>query len=212
MPKHRITKLIIEYEHERLCHAGPQAVLASLRDRFWPVSGRTQVRSIVMKCIKCYRTNPKSAVAYMGDLPATRLLSTRSFLRVGVDYAVPFAIRNRKGRGSKLVKSYVCLFVCFSTKAIHIELVGDLTTENFIAALRRFVSRRGKPIDVYSDNGTTFVGAKRELSELSSFLTREEANIENSACKLNIQWHFIPARSLHFGGLWEAGVKSVKLI
>ncbi|XP_051171022.1 uncharacterized protein LOC127287913 [Leptopilina boulardi] len=210
LPKSRITKLIIENEHKRLCHAGTQAVLASLREMYWPISGRGQVREVVRKCVKCYRAKPRSAVAYMGDLPESRLLQTRPFLRTGVDYAGPFAIKDRKTRGAKITKAYVCLFVCFSTKAIHLELVGDLTSDNFLSALRRFVSRRGKPSDDYSDNGTNFVGARRELAELTDFLLKNESTIIESAVDLSVQWHFIPPRSPHFGGLWEAGVKTVK--
>ncbi|XP_043474288.1 uncharacterized protein LOC122506261 [Leptopilina heterotoma] len=210
LPKGRITKMIILNEHERLCHAGTQAVLASLRELFWPISGRSQVRQVIRKCIKCYRANPRTAVSYMGDLPSSRVLPTRPFLRTGVDYAGPFAVKDRKTRGAKTTKAYVCLFVCFSTKAIHLELVGSLTSENFIAALRRFVARRGKPSDIYSDNGTNFVGAKKELAEMAEFLVNEKSTIISSVVELSIQWHFIPPRSPHFGGLWEAGVKTVK--
>lgn len=127
-----------------------------------------------------------------------------------MDYAGPFAIKDRKTRGAKMLKSYVCLFICFATKAIHLKLVGDLTTEGFMSALRRFVARRGKPSGIYSDNGTNFVGASRELSELSSLLRDKETLIINTVLELNIQWHFIPPRSPHFGGLWEAGIKSIK--
>lgn len=192
--------MIIENKHEQLCHAGPQAVLAALREQFWPVSGRCQVREVIRNCIKCYRANPKAAVAYMGDLPSSSVQPTRPFLRTGVDYAGPFAIKDRKTRGAKTLKAYVCLFVCFSTKAIHLELVGDLTSENFIDTLRRFYSRRGKPSDVYSDNGTNFVGAKKELAELAEFLKKSKSTIISSAVDLNVQWYFIP-HDLHILGV-----------
>ena len=101
-------------------------------------------------------------------------------------------------------------FVCFSTKAIHLELVSDLTSECFIAAFKRFISRRGIPLEVNSDNGTTFVGASKQIEQLKQFFSNNSEEICNFATSLNIQWHFIPPRAPHFGGLWEAGVKSVK--
>lgn len=115
-------------------------------------------------------------------------------------------IKDRQDRGCKTSKAFVCLFVCFTTKAIYLELVSNLTTEAFIAALRRFSTIRGKP----SDNGTNFVGTNKKLKELSQFLIHETNFIEETANEIGISWHFIPAYSPHFGSLWEAGVKSTK--
>lgn len=166
-------------------HGSPQAVLASLRDKYGPIIGRSQVKAILRRCTKCCRANPKPISVFMGNLPASRLAPTRAFLVCGVDYAGPFAIKDRRTRGAKLMKAYVCLFVCFSKKAIHLELVGDLSTEAFLAALRRFTSRRGKPTDIYSDNGTNFVGANRELAELFKFLKTNEELIINTVSVTN---------------------------
>lgn len=95
------------------------------------------------------------------------------------------------------------MFVCMATKAVHIELVEDLTTESFIAALKRFISRRGKIKDMYSDNGTNFVGAERVLQELIKN-TKFKDLVQEFATAEQISWHFIPARSPHFGGIWES--------
>jgi hypothetical protein len=103
----------------------------------------------------------------MGNLPNHRVQPARPFATTGVDYAGPFYVREIRGRGKKLSKAYIALFICFVTKAIHIELVMDLTTQEFLGALRRFISRRGHPHNLYSDNGTNFVGANNELNELS---------------------------------------------
>ena len=78
-------------------------------------------------------------------------------------------------RKPTIVKAYICLFVCLSVKAVHLELVSDLTTEAFIAALRQFISRRGYPSLIWSDHGTNFVGANRELKELGKFLCSQRA-------------------------------------
>lgn len=102
--------------------------------------------------------------------------------------------------------------ICFFVKAVHLELVSDLTSDAFIAALRRFIARRGKPSLIRSDNGTNFVGANTELKQLAEFL--EDQKVQNIISKFctsqRIQWKFIPQHSPHFGGLWEASVKSMK--
>lgn len=117
---------------------------------------------------------------------------------------------NKKGRGARLYKCYVALFVCFATKALHLELVSELTSEAFLSTLRRFTSRRGKPLHIYSDNGTTFVGANTELQEFKKFINDTGESITENLANDGINWHFIPVHSPHFGGLWESGVKSSK--
>ncbi|XP_066596576.1 uncharacterized protein [Prorops nasuta] len=121
-------------------------------------------------------------------------------------------IKEKKYRNQKRIKVYGCVFICMSSKAVHIEIVSELTSDAFIAALRRFVGRRGVPAHIYSDNGTNFVGAHRELKELYVMLESEECKNKrnNYVLKNKIHWHFNPPLSLHFGGLWEAAVKSFK--
>lgn len=116
-----------------------------------------------------------------------------------------------RGRGRKTSKSYISLFICFSTKAIHLEAVSDLSSDVFIAALKRFVRRRGCPQRIYCDNATNFVGARNELHEIRQCIIQEAKTITNDFCiPRGINWNFIPPASPHMGGLWEAGVKSCK--
>lgn len=145
----------------------------------------------------------------MGDLPAARSTRSRPFLHSGLDYAGPFQVRTSKGRGQKSHKAYLALFVCLSTRAIHLELVSDYTSETFLAAFRRFVSRRGLPSDLYSDNGTTFVGGDKELRNAFRAVI-QDPNVGNLLATDHVNWHFIPPGAPHFGGLWEAGVKCTK--
>ncbi|GFS99159.1 hypothetical protein TNCV_822701 [Trichonephila clavipes] len=102
----------------------------------------------------------------MGNLPKHRVTLERPFFSCGIDYAGPVLIKCNKYRGTKSTKGYIALFVCLASKSVHIEAVGDLTTDSFIAALRRFSARRGAPRHIYSDNGTNFVGARRKLDEI----------------------------------------------
>lgn len=99
-----------------------------------------------------------------------------------------------------------------TTKAVHIEIVSELSTEAFIAAFRRFIGRRAIPANVYSDNGTNFVGANNQLRELYALVESDEfkTRIGDFATTRKISWHFNPPLSPHFGGIWEAAVKSFK--
>ena len=143
----------------------------------------------------------------MGDLPLERVKPSKPFTHVGVDFAGPFELRKSK-RANKSEKVYLCLFVCFATKAIHLEIVTSLSTPDFIACLRGFIARRGLPSDFFSDNGRNFVGASNELRKLLEFVKTE--NVKNFVAENNCKWNFIPPSLPHFGGLWEAGVKSAK--
>lgn len=205
--KHKFTELLFSREHVRLLHAGPQLLLANIRERFWPLAGRNLARKITRNCVRCFRSKPTTVNPLMGDLPSKRINPAPPFFTSGVDYAGPILIRDRQGRGYKTTKAYIALFVCFTTKAVHVELVSDLSTEAFLAALRRFASRRGKPTQIYSDNGTNFVGSNEELGK---FLQMNSNILTESATTEQISWFFIPPHSPHFGGLWEAGIKSVK--
>jgi len=178
---HNLTRLVIEQEHARNLHAGTQATVAAVRQRFWPLSLRSSVRKIIRNCVICFQSNPRLSEAIMAPLPSNRVTISRAFSHCGVDYAGPLIIREGKRRNAKNHKAYAALFVCFVTKAIHIEVVSDLTTEAFIAAFKRFISRRGKPSHMFSDNGTTFVGAQRQLKELYNFYKndRTQTDIHN---------------------------------
>ncbi|KAL0882757.1 hypothetical protein ABMA27_016308 [Loxostege sticticalis] len=143
----------------------------------------------------------------MGNLPAQRINPDFPFLSVGVDYAGPFFITNRKGRGARLVKCYLCLFICLRYKCVHLEAVSDLTAEAYIMTLRRFISRRGKPVEIYSDNGRNFVAASKDIG---NFINENKETIADFAGNQGIKFMFIVAYAPHFGGIWEAGIKSAK--
>ncbi|XP_076638833.1 uncharacterized protein LOC143350692 [Colletes latitarsis] len=208
---HHITNLIIREAHIKHGHSGMQGTLNAVRQAFWPINGRVVVKSIIKKCITCQRMEPAIPRYPMGQLPGNRVRFIRPFLVAGVDYCGPLYIKEKKHRNTKKLKTYVAIFVCFSTKAVHIELVSDLTSDAFLAALKRFFARRGKCTDIYSDNATTFTGADRELKAIHKTLNVEtNNNIHKYLANNGINWHFIPPRAPHFGGLWEAAVKSCK--
>lgn len=211
-PDAHFTHLLIDRYHRRTMHGGPQLMMSLIRRNFWIVNARNAIRHRIHKCIVCFRQRAKTSQQIMAALPSPRVRQTsRPFLHTGVDYCGPFELRASKGRGIKAYKAYIAVFVCLSTKAIHVECVDGLTTDAFLAAFRRFVGRRGLPSDVYSDNGTNFVGAANGLDRQFKQMAQDiEGGIADKYVEDGIRWHFIPPGSPHFGGLREAVVKSVK--
>ncbi|XP_058456726.1 uncharacterized protein LOC131434098 [Malaya genurostris] len=209
--KHHVTRILVRQLHEDYFHVGQRGLLSIVRERFWPVRIKQIIKQIIGKCYVCYRHNPRPVNQFMGDLPDYRVTPSAVFSNTGVDYAGPFILREI-GRKTTTYKAYISIFVCLATKAIHMELVSNLTTDNFVAALQRFISKRGMISNMYSDNGTTFVGANHELVALRKLFEEQvhRDKLNDFCIGKGIQWHFIPPRSPHFGGIWEAGVKSAK--
>ncbi|XP_018376013.1 PREDICTED: uncharacterized protein LOC108769493 [Trachymyrmex cornetzi] len=149
----------------------------------------------------------------MADLPEARVNTVKYvFKKCGVDYARPFYYKEGQRKTAKSVKCYMALFVCLSTRAVHIELAADLSAETHLNVLKRFISRRGRPIELYSDNGLNFVGANHELNELYKLFKDEsiKQKINDFMATERVKWHFIPPRVPHMGGIWEAAIKSAK--
>lgn len=190
---------LVRDAHIQTLHGGKQLTLNLIRQQFWIINGARAVKSVIYQCMRCHRNSSKLQQQLMGQLPEPRINFTKAFLHTGVDFAGPISIKAKAGRGIRSYKAYIALFVCMATKAIHLELVNSLSSEDFIAALKRFVARRGTVQCLYSDNGTNFVGAFRKLKRIFEMMRGQQ-----------IEWKFNPPSAPHFGGLWEAGVKSVK--
>jgi len=146
---HILTRRVIEREHKRNAHAGVQATMAAVKGRFWPISLRSTTRKIIKNCVICFKNKPILSEAIMG-LPIERVIASRPFTHCGVDYAGSFTLCESKRRNARNHKAYLALFVCFATKCTYLELVSDLSSDSFLAAFRRFLSRRGKPSCIYS--------------------------------------------------------------
>lgn len=201
-----LTDLLIQYYHLSFLHGGPKLILSMVSQRFWILSGRSAVRRMIFSCVPCTRLKTVRPQPMMADLPSMRVQPHRPFSHVGMDYGGPFIVKEHRRRQSRTIKVYLALFVCMSVKAVHLEIVSDLTTDAFLAALDRFVSRRGIPSNVYSDCGTNYVGAARQLRTLF----RDAKVQQRISAHLSCTWHFNPPAAPHFGGIWEAGIKSAK--
>lgn len=123
-----------------------------------------------------------------------------------MDYRGPFLVKEHRRRNAQAVNVHLALFVCMSVKAVHLDIVSDLSTEAFLAALDRFVARRGILFSIYSDCGTNYVGAARQLKTLF----HDAKDQDHLSSHLTCTWHFNPPAAPHFGGIWEASIKSVK--
>ncbi len=203
---------MVESEHRRLLHAGTATLMAILGDSFYIPALRNFLKGISRSCPACQRAYSSSIQQPMGLLPSVRTTPAPPFTYTGLDFAGPFLVRRGHVRKPVLIKTYVCLFVCLSVKAVHLELCADLSTEEFLAALRRFCGRRGKPVAIYSDNGKNFVGANNALMDIRQLLSRSSQSLSHFCGESAISWNFIPPLTPHFGGLWEAGVKSMKTL
>ncbi|XP_075150510.1 uncharacterized protein LOC142224614 [Haematobia irritans] len=204
----QFSRLYTRFVHQISLHGGNQLVLRLVRMKFWIPKIKNLIKTTIHNCKICIIYKRRCRTQIMAALPSERSEFTRPFTNTGLDFAGPFEIKNYAGRNCRTSKGYVCIFICFCTKAIHLEATSDLSTSAFLAAFSRFVSRRGCPLNLYSDNGTTFVGASKLLSK--QFHETTHAALTSNYAQQNLTWHFIPPGAPHMGGLWEAGVKSFK--
>ncbi|XP_048000449.1 uncharacterized protein LOC125237428 isoform X2 [Leguminivora glycinivorella] len=211
IPKdHRWTQLLMQHYHRIHCHASTSALINILRQRYWIPSARRQVARVIHSCTPCFRFSATEQAPFMADLPADRVTAARPFSGVATDFAGPYLVKASQLRNAKSVKAYLCVFVCLGTKAVHLELVSSLSTEAFIAAFTRFVSRRGLPSLVRSDQGTNFKGASSYLREVNQFLLDHETVLADEFRRQDVRWEFNPPGAAHMSGLVEAAVKSSK--
>ncbi|XP_015119094.1 uncharacterized protein LOC107042543 [Diachasma alloeum] len=205
-----LAELLSRDSHQRTLHSGTQLTLTHLRRFYWIIGERAPVRSFILKCVECARQRRVRAQQLMGQLPPARLSPGRAFSNTDVDYAGPVSIKTWKGCCYKTQKGWLVIFVCMATSALHLEAATDYSADGFIAAYRRFVSRRGRCRNLFSDCGTNFVGADKELKRLFSAGSKEFQHLTAVCLQDGTRWSFNPPGAPHFGGKREAAVKSVK--
>ncbi|MCP3664091.1 MAG: hypothetical protein GY696_16645, partial [Gammaproteobacteria bacterium] len=163
LPKdHPFSTLTILQCHENLSHSGISNTLSELRQEYWVIHGRTTVKSAIKRRQKCKRFNNRPyKCPKMGPLPESRVKGVYPFSHTGVDYFGPFYCRPKENKPAE--KIWVCLFTCMQIRAIHLEIVSEMSAGCFLLALRRFIARRGKPLEIYSDNALSFKLTKKTL-------------------------------------------------
>ena len=193
--KHHFTILMIRKSHNNVMHNGVKETLTDLRSRFWVAKGRQTVRKVISSCVTCKKLDGRPYNAPpRPPLPDFRVSDEMAFTQVGVDFAGPVYLKDVYSKSKKVYKAYIAIFTCASSRAVHLELVPDLSTGTFLRCLKRFVSRRGVARLVISDNGKTFKG-----SSLKPFLSQH-----------GIVWKFNVPRAPWWGGFFEQMVHSVK--
>ena len=203
---HPLTTAVINDCHQKVMHSGTSHTLSRVRYRYWIPRGRQVVKAVLRKCVICKKFNGRPySLPRFAPYPSERVTESKPFAYVGIDYFGPLNIKDV----SDSQKVWVCLFSCMVTRAIHLEVVTDMTTELFIMALRRFVSRRGVPRKVFSDNAQQFHLAKSTLQLAWEQTVADEATL-NYAASVGVEWIFIVQLSPWMGGFYERMVGNVK--
>ncbi|GFW48318.1 integrase catalytic domain-containing protein [Trichonephila clavipes] len=159
----KLSKIYFITLHKKLFHVGLQGLLNAVRLRFLALGGRNLDRKTVHTCVVCFKCKPIPSSEIMGNLPYERVNMAPPFSITGLDLGGPYFVTYKHQRRGVLNKIYVCVCICFVTRAIHLEILSDLTSNAIIATLKRFMSRRGKCSKIFTDNATNFIGANSQL-------------------------------------------------
>lgn len=205
----RLAYLVMEYAHRQTKHGGVQVMTQFIRQKYWIPKLRNCLRSIVHKCVVCVRLNARTGTQLMSELPKERITEAKPFEYTGTDFAGPFQLKVVDGSETTAKrKVWVAIFVCLITRAIHMETVLGQTTVEFIECYERFIARRGRCRKMFSDNGTYFTAADKELRRAVEYWTGKET-LDHLHGR-GTEWHFMTAAAPHQGGIYEAAVKSMK--
>ena len=200
--------LLYDYFHLRYLHL----VQSMTQRKYWIIGARSLIRSRIHKCLRCHKLRAQLLQLLMSNLSSARITPSRPFSHVGTKFAGSFSLKLSGRRNSSISKGYLCVFVCFASKAVHFEFVSALSTNAFIATLDRFVARRDLPEVIYSDCGSNFKGTARHLNEVTSLLNTNHDSLYDYFTLQNTNWKFNPPAAPNFGGLWEAVIKSTKFL
>ena len=200
--KHRFTELVIKQEHKQVHHNGIKSTLNGVREKYWVLRGRETVKRVLRRCVTCKKIEGKAFQSPREPaLPSSRVNDEPPFSNTSIDFAGPLFTKGK----DETVKSYVCLFTCASTRAVRLELLKDLSTNTFLAAFRRFTSRKGMPRRILTDNAKTFKVAAKEIATIYS-----SSNVKRYLADTGVSWEFITEKAPWHGGFWERLIKSTK--
>ncbi|XP_071088959.1 uncharacterized protein [Haliotis cracherodii] len=202
---HHISYLIAKHVHET-GHYGVASTAARVRRRYWIIGVTKLVKKIKHRCARCRAFEHKLEQQWMSDLPMERVKPfSPPFFYTAVDYFGPIDVK--VGR-NKTTKHYGVIFTCLNTRAVHLELAVDCSTQEFLQVLRRFFAVRGYPCQIQSDNGTQFVGTQRQLRQMIQGWGKDE--LKEYCAEKQVHWKFVTPLAPHQNGCAEALVKSCK--
>ncbi|XP_077983962.1 uncharacterized protein LOC144438690 [Glandiceps talaboti] len=208
--KCHITTLIVRHYHEKTNHMGRSCTHNHIRQHgYWIVNGSSVVSRVIHECVVCKRLRGACETQRMGDLPKDRMEEAPPFTYSGVDLFGPFLIKERRSE----LKRYGVLFVCLTSRAIHLETANSLETDSFINSVRRFLSIRGPTRHIRADCGTNIVGANNEMIRALKEMDQEKiANFLLSQQCDWIEFKFNVPSSSHMGGIWERQIRTVRSV
>ncbi|XP_070180319.1 uncharacterized protein [Littorina saxatilis] len=206
LPKNsHLSRLIAVHHHEKTAHQGRSLTLNDIRSSgYWIIGCRRVTSSLINQCVTCIRHRGKARGQRMADLPKERVEPSPPFTYCGLDCFGPFIVKE----GRKEVKRYGLIITCLAMRAVHIELLDDLTTDSFLNGLRCFIALRGRVRMIRCDQGTNFVGAKHELKENLRKLDHEM--IKSSLLDRDCEFELNPPSSSHMGGVWERQIRNIR--
>ena len=204
--EHRFTRLYAEHIH-RKGHHGVATTVAKIRTRFWVPKVHNMVKSIKYKCETCKKLDTKPNQQAMGQLPQERLKPSPPWYNTAIDLFGPFRIRDEVKKRTT-GKCYGVLFNCMSTRAIHVDLAPDYSSEKFLLVLRRFVALRGYPTKLYSDNRPQLVAANQELQKMTRNWNWKD--LREFRLTEGFQWDFATADAPWQNGISESLIKAIK--
>ena len=207
----RIGELLAEDAHAAN-HEGVAGTLLRMRKKAWVVQGSRVARKIIDACLHCRKRRAQLCSQVMSDLPVERTTPAAPFQYTTLDLFGPYTVRDMIKRRSKM-KVWGVVYSCMASRAIHADLVEDLSTEGFLKTYLRFTALRGHPRKLWSDPGTNFVGAKPALEALYKFLAAlDKDDIQRTAAVNGTDWEWVisPADSPHRNGAAEAAVRVLK--
>lgn len=197
---------MIERVHKQNFHSGVSQTLSQVRNKFWIPKGRAVVRQVIQKCVVNRRHDGGPyKMPPMVPLPPLRVTEAPPFSRTGLDYLGPLFIKGTEGAK----KVWICLFTCLVVRAVHLEIIQDMTTEEFLLCFRRFIAQRGLPNVVISDNARQFKAANQLIDSVWKNVTHCE-DVQNYASDAGTKWIFIVEFAPWMGGFYERLVGLVK--
>ena len=196
---------LIQYIHQKNSHTQINHTFHSVRAEYFVLGGRASVNQAIRHCITCQIHDKLPTPQRQGELPSARVNYVKPFQNTGIDIMGPFAVKHG-GRGS--CKRWVLLSTCMPTRAISLLPVKDMSTPTLINALIKLHNQFPGIEAIYSDNGSNFKGASREIKEAVNSWNKELINEE--LMSKGITWNFGPPNAPHTGGVWERLVKSAK--
>ncbi|XP_041831483.1 uncharacterized protein LOC121633477 [Melanotaenia boesemani] len=203
---------LLAREAHSVNHEGLAGTLLRMRSKAWVVKGKRVAKKVIDACVTCRKARAKLCQQIMSDLPPERSEPAAPFEFTTMDLFGPYDVRDEVKKRVRL-KVWGIVFSCMASRAIHADIVSDMSSEGFLLAYQRFTSLRGHPSKVWSDPGTNFIGAKPALDDLYKFLERlEGSEVEKEAAKHSTKWSWKihPADSPHRNGAAEAAVRTVK--